>query len=358
MSCSFCGIRGHNINRCNSPTIDSLFERIKIMWIDILNTIDSVREREFRFKTDLDICFNLPELRAVGVKYAYGLASWRKSVIIENLYNYFSSRITLPEEEQPWLEARRLPVVPDPIPDFARDLEQEEDIITWNIDRTPSYTSVASTFEFPFIIPDGYITPPSTISMHEAPPAPRRRIDFSNYFRLLSNQQDQVSLHELRDILISDFEWSNTTGDRYNIFVTRRLIAIVNESLATGRQIVVPQENMPLNLDERFSPTPLNLDEAFSRTVRKFNIIPTLLVQETENLEECDDCPICYETVKILDSVKIGCGHKFCGECVTKTLQTHNKRDDPSCAMCRGKIETCVVRKQEVYDKIVEYCNM
>jgi hypothetical protein len=352
MSCSFCGIRGHNINRCNSPTIDSLFERIKIMWIDILNTIDSVGEREIRFKTDLDICFNLPELRAVGVKYAYGLASWRKSVIIENLYNYFSSRITLPEEEQPWLEARRLPVVPDPIPDFARDLEQQQDNITWNIDRTPSYSNVASTFEEE-IIPDGYRTPPSIISIHEEPPAPRRRIDFGNYIRLLSNQHDQVSLHELRDALIADFEWSNTTGDRYNIFVTRRLLRIVNESLATGRQIIVPP--MPLNLDERFSPMPLNLDEA---RVRKFNIIPTLLVQETENLEESDDCPICYETVKILDSVKMGCGHKFCGECITQTLQKHNKRNEPCCAMCRGKMETCVVKKQEIYDKIVEYCNM
>jgi hypothetical protein len=329
--------------------IDILYERIKVIYVDMMTQFP--HDTEVRFKSILNRRFNLRELRAVGVQYIHAAARTTKRLLVDCLWQYFSTNIHLPENEG-WLEPRRLPVNPDPIPEFARDLEQQQDDeedITWYIDRTPSRVNIPQ---------DGYITPPSIAAIPTSPQAPRRRIDFSNYFRLLSNQQDPLSLRELRDILIADFEWSNTTGDRYNIFVTRRLIAIVNESLATGRQIVVPQENMPLNLDERFSPIPLNLDERFSRTVRKFNIIPTLLVQENENLEECEDCPICYESVKLLDIAEIGCGHKFCGECVTKTLQKHNKRDEPCCAMCRGKIETCIVKKQEVYDQIVEYCNL
>ena len=327
--------------------IDILYERIKVIYVDMMTQFP--HDTEVRFKSILNRRFNLRELRAVGVQYIHAAARTTKRLLVDCLWQYFSTNIHLPE-----IEPRRLPVNPDPIPEFARDLEQqqddEEEDITWYIDRTPSRVNIPQD--------DGYRTPPSVTAIPTSPQAPRRRIDFSNYFRLLSNQQDPLSLRELRDILIADFEWSNTTGDRYNIFVTRRLIAIVNESLATGRQIVVPQENMPLNLDERFSPMPLNLDEAFSRTVRKFNIIPTLLVQESENLEVVEDCPICYESVKLLDIAEIGCGHKFCGECVTKTLQKHNKRDEPCCAMCRGKIETCIVKKQEVYDQIVEYCNL
>lgn len=343
MSCSFCASNLHNINRCNNQMIDILYERIKVIYVDMMTQYP--HETEVRFKSILNRRFNLRELRGVGVKYIHAVARTTKQILVNMLWQYFSTHIHLPENDG-WIEARRrLPVQPDPIPDFARDLEEqqddEEEDITWYIDRTPSRVNIPQ---------DGYRTPPSVTAIPTSPQAPRRRIDFSNYFRLLSNQQDPVSLRELRDILIADFEWSNTTGDRYNIFVTRRLIAIVNESLATGRQIVVP--HIP------YDSMPLNLDETFSRTVRKFNIIPTLLVQEDENLEECDDCPICYESVKLLDSVKIGCSHKFCGECVTKTLQKHNKRDDPCCALCRGKIETCVVKKQEVYDQIVEYCNL
>jgi hypothetical protein len=332
--------------------IDILYERIKVIYVDMMTQYP--QDTQTRFKSILNRRFNLRELRGVGVKYMNSVARTTKHQLINMFWQYFSTRIHLPENE-----ARRLPVVPDPIPEFARDLEHQQDDdddenITWYIDRTPSRVNIPE---------DGYRTPTSVAAIPREPPTPRRRVDTGNYLRLLSNQQDPVSLRELRDLLIADYELSNTHGDpnniyvdRYNIFITRRLIAIVNESLATGRQIVVPP--MPLNLDERFSPMHLNLDEAFSRTVRKFNIIPTLLVQENENLEAVEDCPICYESVKLLDIAEIGCGHKFCGECVTKTLQKHNKRDEPCCAMCRGKIETCIVKKQEVYDQIVEYCNL
>jgi hypothetical protein len=323
--------------------IGILYERIKVIYVDMMTQYP--QDTEVRFKSVLNRRFNLRELRGVGFKYMNTYAGTSKRLLVNCLWQYFSTRIHLPENGP-----RRLPVEPDPIPEFARDLEQQQDDeedITWYIDRTPSGI---------YIPQDGYRTPTSVAAIPPEPQAPSRRIDFGNYLRLLSNQQEPTSLHELRDLLIADYEWSNSTGVPYNIFITRRLIAIINESLATGRQIVVP--HMPLNLDDEFIPMPLNLDDEFSRTVRKFNIIPTLLVQEDENLEECEDCPICYESVKLLDSVKIGCSHKFCGECVTTTLQKHNKRDDPCCAMCRGKIETCVVKKQEVYDQIVEYCNL
>jgi hypothetical protein len=147
MSCSFCNSRSHNINGCYDPMIDMLYERIKLIYVDIMtqNPIGT----EFAFKSVLNRRFTLRELRAVSVKFLNAIARNTKCIIIDIIYEYFRSRIY--HQEQRLLEVRRLPTQPDPIPEFARDLEQdinnedsEEPNITWYIDRTPSTSSITS----------------------------------------------------------------------------------------------------------------------------------------------------------------------------------------------------------------------
>jgi hypothetical protein len=299
------------------PMIDLLYERIKVIYVDILT--QHQHDAEVRFKSILNRRFNMRELRGVGVKFMSAVTRLNKGELIQNIWGYFSTHIHLPENEP-----RRLPVQPDPIPEFAQDLEQqqddEEEDITWYIDRTPTRVTAIPT----------------------TPQSPRRFI-VRQFLEELSRQGQPVRLHEFRNRLMVNLAFSIYDGREEEMFEIRELLRIT-------------QRYLDNNTDSLLQPR--NLYEAFSATVRKFNIVPELLVQEDENLEECDDCPICYESVKILDSVEIGCGHKFCGECVTQTLKKHNKREDPCCALCRGKIERCVVKKQEVYDNIVEYCNL
>ena len=326
MSCSFCASNLHNINRCMDPMIDLLYERIKVIYVDILT--QHQHDAEVRFKSTLNRRFNMRELRGVGVKFMSSVTRLTKRELIQKNWEYFSSHIHLPENEP-----RRLPVQPDPIPEFARDLEQqqddEEEDITWYIDRTPSRVNIQqNSYRNPSrvnIQQNSYRNPTSVTAIPSEPQAPQRFI-VRQFLEELYRQGDRVRLHEYHNDLMSYLAFSNTSGSQEEIFEIRDLLRITQHYL----------DNV---------------------TVRKFNIIPELLVQEDENLEECDDCPICYDSVKLLDSVKIGCGHKFCGECVTQTLKKHNKRDEPCCALCRGKIESCVVKNQEVYDKIVEYCN-
>ena len=317
MSCSFCASNLHNINRCMDPMIDLLYERIKVIYVDIFT--QHQHDAEVRFKSTLNRRFNMRELRGVGVKFMSAVTRLNKRELIQNIWEYFSTHIHLPENEP-----IRLPVQPDPIPEFAQDLEQqqddEEEDITWYMDRTPTRVTAIPT----------------------TPQAPQRFV-LRQFLEELARQGHPLRLDEFRNRLMVNLAFSIYDGRQDEIFEIRELLRIT-------------QRYLDNNTDSLLQPR--NLYEAFSATVRKFNIIPTLLVQEDENLEECDDCPICYESVKILDSVEIGCGHKFCGECVTQTLKKHNKREDPCCALCRGKIERCVVKKQEVYDKIVEYCNL
>lgn len=148
MSCSFCYSRFHNITHCGHSMIDILFERIKVIYVDMMTHYPD--DKEVRFKSVLSRRFNARELRGVGVKYFGTPARTTKVILIDRMWRYFSSRIHLPEpqENDGWIEARRLPVAPDPVPDFARDLEdtppEDEHDIMWYIDTTPSPVSLLS----------------------------------------------------------------------------------------------------------------------------------------------------------------------------------------------------------------------
>ena len=146
MPCSFCHSHSHNINMCQDQMIGVLYERIKVIYVEIMtrhpNTI------EINFKSILNRRFDLRELRVVGVKFLNILARTRnsKASLIDIIWEHFRIRIYQPvQEETELLEVRRLPTVPDAIPSFAIDLEQptsqeehEDDYITWYIDTTPS----------------------------------------------------------------------------------------------------------------------------------------------------------------------------------------------------------------------------
>ena len=146
MPCSFCNSRGHDIRFCDNQMIGLLYERIKVIYVDTLREVQNTGNIEMTFKAVLNRRFNLRELRAVGVKFLNKVARLNKSQYIQTMYQHYSSRIyTIPESNQ---ETRSLPTQPDPIPDFARDIEetssQEDYDITWYIDTTPSQISTAT----------------------------------------------------------------------------------------------------------------------------------------------------------------------------------------------------------------------
>ena len=285
MSCSFCKSRNHNISYCDSPTIPILFETMKAQWINYLNTLQFT-DSLLHFKNFISRRFCLRQLKAVAVHYMNCLASTRKKEIINIICSYF--RFIRISSSQQVSELTQLPVVSDPIPDFAQDLEnfthEETDVtpinpIRWYIDRRPM-TIQREEYNSEYRSAFHLIPPP--------PMLPFRR------------QQADIS------------------------------------------------EEMPIQ----------NLNAEFNSVARKYKITPVLLVKENENLENCEECPICYEPTKIIDTVEFGCSHRFCDICVKNILQKHNKPEAPCCALCRGTIKTCSIINVEIYNKIVEYCDI
>ena len=92
--------------------------------------------------------------------------------------------------------------------------------------------------------------------------------------------------------------------------------------------------------------------------VKKYNIAPTLSVIEPNGvLEQCQDCAICYENTKVVDTVTLNCGHNFCGPCVKGTLNAHNNMyADPSCALCRAPMTHFITKSTDIYNLVSEHC--
>ena len=97
-----------------------------------------------------------------------------------------------------------------------------------------------------------------------------------------------------------------------------------------------------------------------NKIAKKYNISTRISVTETtDELEKCEDCPICFEETKLLDTVTINCGHKFCGTCITNTLKMYNNMSaDPDCAFCRRQMTSFVVKNPEIYSLVSEHCIM
>jgi len=91
--------------------------------------------------------------------------------------------------------------------------------------------------------------------------------------------------------------------------------------------------------------------------IKKYDIYPILL---SEELEECiEECPICYESIRCNEIVKLNCDHKFCGNCIKGSLKAHNNiYIGPSCALCRKEIENFIVKNKDIYNSVSEHCNL
>ena len=59
-----------------------------------------------------------------------------------------------------------------------------------------------------------------------------------------------------------------------------------------------------------------------------------LLPDEYESWTDIE-CPVCYETIEKDNVYMTNCAHKFCYDCITKTL---NIKKEKSCPCCRGTI--------------------
>ena len=79
--------------------------------------------------------------------------------------------------------------------------------------------------------------------------------------------------------------------------------------------------------------------------------------EDAEGTEEKEmDCPICYETTKCVDLIKLNCSHQFCGLCLKSILERHNINILPTCALCRTFMTSFDIQNLEVYHLVAKHC--
>ena len=304
--CSYCRNQGHNITRCDSPNIETHYNRIKQDYNDILRQgITNDRTRKNLFMYTLCHNYDLTLLKAVFCRYATKSVSGNsKKLITEHIWVHLQD-ISLENisERSEWLEARSLPTSADVVPHYAQDIleepeseeeekEEEDDEnynVLWSIDRNPNIQE---------------LTPPAT-------------------------------LH--REHTASDLR-------------TRRGVT----------ELFIPFTLTPRNLNDEFD-NAINYMAPQTQTqsyVKKYNIAPTLSVIEPNSvLEQCQDCAICYENTKVVDTVTLNCGHSFCGPCVKGTLNAHNNMyAEPACALCRAPMTHFITKSTDIYNLVSEHC--
>jgi len=73
---------------------------------------------------------------------------------------------------------------------------------------------------------------------------------------------------------------------------------------------------------------------------------------EQQNQLEDEECAICYE--ENCKTAQLGCGHKFCGNCICEIAKATTK-SFILCALCRDEINEIKVSDEETNRQLKEY---
>ena len=86
----------------------------------------------------------------------------------------------------------------------------------------------------------------------------------------------------------------------------------------------------------------------------KMDIHPIMLcTEQSHELEEQQECPICLTDQKKFDILITNCNHSFCKDCVIKSISiSKNARKPLSCALCRADIKALETKNVEEYNNL------
>ena len=309
MPCSYCGCWRHNIRLCNDSTITTHYNNIKGIYISIKQSgIDAFREKiwfENAFST-----YTIRILKAVITKFVGGSISLSKKGLINLLWDkFFEENFVENVLQIEWIERVTLPNIPDVIPAYAQDLAINNFEVVQSSDQ--------------------------------------RLGSGARVFDLLRNARASRNLQ------------SNSQVNAIAAFLEDSVAFLEDYVAFSSRNLESLESEFERNWESAFG---RNLESEFGRIdiAKKYNISTCISVTETsEELDKCEDCLICFEETKLLDTVTINCGHKFCGMCIKNTLKMYNTMTaGPACAFCRSKMTSFVVKNQEIYSLVSEHCIM
>ena len=302
--CSYCHKQGHNITRCDSPNIAIHYNQIKIYFIDYLRggiSDEEVRKHMFIFT----VCrkYNLFTLKAVSSRYTKrSITRTSKRLIAERFWEQFQN-------------------------ECLENITGEPELLELELELELSETSHLPT--------TADVIPSYAQDILQEPEPEEEQEDIRWFIDRIPYQTEDNTTSPLLE--------SNVFRDSLDLFIPFT----------------------PRNLNDDFDSVVNYMAELETegerereREIKKYNITPILSLTETSDiLEQCHDCSICYENIKLSDTVSLNCGHQFCGGCVKGTLNYHNNMyAGPACALCRAPMTNLITTSAEIYNLVSENC--
>lgn len=355
MFCAYCSELGHGIRQCNSPAINPL--------IDEMRQLHAENRYRNIFMQVMHRRYTLPKIKVVFGKLfpTERLSSVTKPSYIRKLWEHF---------ERPYahleLRPEELPQIPDIIPDFAQDLaeplspesDDSEINVSWDIVREGERTQLPANYD------DS--SPTTIVSVQNMTDFEnrnaRRPIRQQPFFELIT----QPNGYLFRSSGLWDNMGRRNMQDMYFSLVSRRNQATEIAS-ARFRSDVPTIEQISLmcrdlyneslaELNSRIDSLSINYREKYNKDIRSRQMTMNVILEQTEETEQTEECAICFESINVNSMVITGCNHEFCGKCIKDVLNHHTCINTwAKCPMCRAQMYDFKTKTKEMYDSIMEH---
>ena len=138
----------------------------------------------------------------------------------------------------------------------------------------------------------------------------------------------QASSTEEADLNLRNFMTISANGSQRNI------VTSIAYGLLFMEMITAIYEEKDLNSNKKFD-IKLNVSENMDK-----------------HIEKCE-CNICYDEHENIKFINFDCGHRFCKDCVKKSLQ-NEKRNKYCCAFCRNEVRNFEFCEENIKNEFIE----
>ena len=148
------------------------------------------------------------------------------------------------------------------------------------------------------------------------------KFNVGNYNEISSIPFVNASLFNLRNEILCDYDFYKNGIE----FFQRDFPDLVHP------EILLFGEVLNEEVESVLTPYPFTYSDLTSTSVKISKQV--LLPDEYESWTDIE-CPVCYETIEKDNVYMTNCAHKFCYDCITKTININKEK---SCPCCRGTI--------------------
>jgi hypothetical protein len=192
----------------------------------------------------------------------------------------------------------------------------------------------------------------------------------SIYFRNIYRGSELSEIDDIDNVDNRDIEEMNDiTGTFMNMFLNdgndtpytldNHFQRVINGTIDYNQY----SENIHVSIEEPDLITSLLLHTPANRPsgnyIKPTHKIPSvcICIEETNELEQLVECPICLDEKQIFDSVQLNCNHSFCVTCIIKHMDITKINQLPNCPLCRTDIKMFEVKSIETYNLLQDKYN-